>query len=431
VTDAPDSGENADGQTSPADDKSVPDQAGDKPAEGTAPDQSQEPPKPPNIPYDELPDNMRAELRRANLAPEVKEALAQAWYERKAFHDVGFTVDQARQLKNVGFTPEAANDRLRLHPTVDDAVTDANLANLARTLIEDFQTNPANMLDGLSNNAPEAFPQFAEAVASRLRSDAPQVYGSLVSKAMLNALRVLESEFPPDDFESREKISFVRDRWFPKDTGEGQKQPGAFDPNDPIHQRYAKLQEQEQQRYQTQATNFTEAVKGYGEQTILAEISNRVSGAMPKGTDPSVVQRASGEILNLVARDFFGNRGVVSSLDQMIRQSDLSQDALNQIVTSIYNRAVPLIAVHARPVLEFWSKNLKTAEQPVTPAVTSQPHSATSSRTVANAPSAAKVAAASPPVGQPTHPPKEFIAAGRSKGWDTVKILGEWISGQR
>jgi hypothetical protein len=152
---------------------------------------------------------------------------------------------------------------------------------------------------------------------------------------------------------------------------------------------------------------------------------------MPKGTDPSVVQRASGEILNLVARDFFGNRGVVSSLDQMIRQSDLSQDALNQIVTSIYNRAVPLIAVHARPVLEFWSKNLKTAEQPVTPAVTSQPHSATSSRTVANAPSAAKVAAASPPVGQPTHPPKEFIAAGRSKGWDTVKILGEWISGQR
>ena len=426
IADAPVSGDET-GEKSPEDKPADADPNGEKP---TVEEQKPEAPKTPNIPYEELPENMRAELRRSNLSQEVKEALAQSWYERKAFHDVGFTVDQARQLKSVGLTPEAANDRLRLHPTIDDAVTDAQLANLARTLVDDFQTNPASMLDGLSQNAPNAFPKFAGAVAERLRSAAPEVYGNLVSRAMKNALNVLESELDKEDYESREKVAFVRNKWFQQDSEQAQP-AGTFNPNDPIHQRYAQMEQQQAQQYQAQAAQFEQAVRGYGEKAVFDEVANRVANALPKGTPQEIVARASQEISQRVFQDFLGNRGVMDNLNKMIAGADLSQQALEIIVNNIYNRAVPLIAVHARPVLEFWSKNTKAGEQPVTPAITSPQHSAASSRTVATAPSAAKVAASSPAPAASSQPPKDFIASGRKQGWDTGKIINAWLTGQR
>ena len=426
VSDAPVSGDES--AETPATTTETPETSTETPTEEAAPEEF----RPANIPYEQLPDNIRAELRRANLAPEVKEALAQSWYERKAFHDVGFSVEQARYLKSVGFSPEVAVDRLRLHPTTEDAATDANLANVARTLINDFQSNPSAMLDGLRSNVPEAFPGFAEAVVSRLKTDAPQVYGKLASTAMFQALQVLESEYPAEDFESREKIAFVKGKLF-EDTGATTgKQPGAFDPNDPIHQKYKALEENQHQQHTQQATAFVDAVNNYSQQAVLAEVSKRVGDAFPKGIDPSVVQRAATEITELVAKDFFGNRGVVESLNQAILRSDLSQESLNSIVGYAYNRAVPLIAVHAKPVLEFWTKNTRATTTPTTPAVMAPPHSAASSRTVANAPSAARVpAAASPIAGAQAPPPKEFIANGRKQGWDTGRIISAWMNGQR
>lgn len=419
------------------------DESTETPAEQTASDQpaqqpAQEPaepetPKPP-IDYTQLPDNIRAELRRANLAPEVKEALAQSWYERKAFHDVGFSVEQARYLKSVGFSPEVAVDRLRMHPTVEDAAQDAGLANVARTLINDFQGNPDAMLDGLRSNVPEAFPRFAKAVADRLPQDAPDVYHGLASNAMYHALQVLESELTDTEFEEREKVAFVKNRLFP-DAGnqpKGTPPPGAFNPNDPIHQKYKALQDNQQQQYVAQAETFASAVQGYSQQAVLGEVSRRVAEALPKGMDPSVVQRAASEITELVGKDFFGNRGVMESIIKAIRQSDLSQASLDAIVNYAYNRAVPLIAVHSKPVLEFWQKNTKAPVAPATPAITSPQRSAVGSRTVATAPSAARIPAASPPVpGASGPPPKEFIATGRKQGWDTGKIISAWLNGQR
>jgi hypothetical protein len=384
----------------------------------------------PVINYDQLPENMRAELRRANLAPEVKEALAQSWYERKAYHDVGFTVEQARALKQVGVTPEIVEDRLRVHPTLDDAVEDSRLANLARTLVNDFQSNPSSMLDGLSMHAPEAFPQFAEAVANRLQQAAPDVYRRLASRAMYRALEVLGSEVDENDYETKEKVEFVRNRLFPQQAEQGQK-PGAFNPEDPIHRRYAELQEQQQRAYQTQAVQFTSAAEQYGTQAVMAEVGRRVSEALPKGASDQVRQRAAGEIMARVQQDFFGNRGIVESINRMVAQSDLSQESLNQIVQHAYSRAVPLIAVHSKPVLEFWSQSVKVPDQPPQPAVKAQSVQQASSRTVANAPSSAKVAGTAPTPNAPQAPPASFIADGRKKGWDTGKIIGEWLSGRR
>ena len=387
--------------------------------------------KAPVIPYEQLPDNMRAELRKSNLAPEIKEALAQSWYERKAYHDVGFTVDQARQLKAVGFTPEAANDRLRMHPTVEDAQVDANLANIARTLINDFQTNPSAMIDGLKSNAPEAFPGFVESVASQLKTVAPKVYGGLVSQAMQNALDILDSEYPSEDFETKEKIAFVRNKFFPQVEGEPRRDPGAFNPNDPIHVKYQQQQQAQQAQYVAQAQEFERAVTTYGQQTVAEEVQRRVASAMPPGTDPEIVNRAAGEIIQRVSRDFFGNRGMMDNISRMMRNADLSQEALDNIVNQIYNRAIPLVAVHSKPVLEFWSKTARAPEPPKQPAVKAPSVSSNSSRTVANAPSAARIAAASPQPAMSTTPPKEFIASGRKQGWDTGKIISAWLSGQK
>lgn len=427
VADAPVSG---DENTETTTNTQVVDNANEQAAVDEAKPEGTEP-KPP-IDYTQLPDNIRAELRRANLAPEVKEALAQSWYERKAFHDVGFSVEQARYLKSVGFSPEVAVDRLRMHPTVEDAAQDASLANVARTLISDFQNNPSAMLDGLSANVPEAFPAFAKTVAGRLQKDAPEVYGSLASGAMDFALHVLESETPEGDFEAREKIAYVRNQLFPGADKPAVRQPGAFDPTDPIHQKYRELKENEQRQYQAQAETFTNAITTYSQQAVLGEVTKRVEAALPKGTDSRVAQRAAAEITELVAKDFFGNRGVMESMDRAIKQSDLSQASLDAIVGYAYNRAVPLIAVHAKPVLEFWSQNAKVTNAPTIPAVTSPQRSAVGSRTVANAPSAARIPASSPPQpGSSATPPKEFIASGRKQGWDTGRIISAWLNGQR
>jgi hypothetical protein len=404
----------------------VQDETGEQPPEAQAPEAA----KAPTIPYEQLPDNMRAELRKSNLAPEIKEALAQSWYERKAYHDVGFTVEQARQLKEVGFTPEVAGDRLRIHPTLEDAATDAHLANIARTIITDYQSNPSGMIEGLRQNAPEAFEGFADAFASELKTSAPAVYSKVASRAMLRALEILDSEYPAEDFETKEKIAFVKNKFFPA-SGEAPKSHGGFNPEDPIHVQYQKLQEQQRQQYAAAATGFERAVTDFGQQAVFTEVQRRVSEAMPKGVDQDVINRASGEIMDRVAKDFFGNRGMIESIGQMMRTSDMSQQALNNIVTQVYNRAVPLVAVHSKPVLEFWSKTARAPEQPRQPAVKAQPISSAGSRTVANTASAARVPAASPQPPTSTTPPKDFIAKGRSQGWDTGKIISAWLSGQR
>lgn len=398
-------------------------------ADGEPQSQNEEPARAPIIPYDQLPENMRGELRKANLAPSVKEALAQAWYERKAFHDTGFSLDHARQLKTFGFTPEAAVERVKLHPTISDAQTDAQLADIARTLMTDFASNPQAMIDGLRSNVPQGFSGFAKAFAGQLKQAAPEVYGDVASDIMWTAVSILERELPEDALDEREHVAYVKAKFFPN---QGQGQPGQtngslFNPNDPIHKEYQRIVESQQQQHAAVAGQFETALYQYGANAVKTEIAERFKTAAPAGLDEAFVSRAVNDIFAEVSNDVVNNKNVRDQINRILA-GNLSQEDLNAAVALVTDRARPLIAVRMRPHLDFWSKAARNQVQS-TPAAASRPVPK-AAPTQAPA-STQRVPGMAPATTSPTAPPADFIKAGRAKGWDNVKLMQQWTAGHR
>ena len=389
------------------------------PAADAPPDGEQQPQNPPQIPYDKLPENMRAELKRANLAPDVKEALAQAWYQQKAYNETGFSIDHARQLKAVGFTPEAAIDRIKVHPTVDDARTDAQLANIARQIVSDYQSNPESMLTGLHQNAPDRFPAFARTFASQMRSLAPEVYGETVSDAFWTALQIMDNETPADDLDTKEAVARVRTKLFPN--ADQPRAANAFNPNDPIHKKYQEMVQQQQSARQSQAGQFQSAVVQFSREAVQGEVAQRLTEAAP-GLDPDFVNRAVADVVSAVEQDVMSNRNVIDGVSRFLA-SGLTQEDLNNAVDYVLDRARPLMAVHMKSSLDFWSKAARP-QAPPTPAVAPRP----AVKPVApNAPQTTqRVPGTTPQQTSPVTPPDSFIKDARAKGWDNLKILQHW-----
>ena len=390
--------------------------------------QAEEPAKAPVIPYDQLPENMRGALSKANLDRNVKEALAQAWYERKAFHDTGFTVDHARQLKTFGFTPEAAVDRIKLHPTVQDAQTDAQLADIARGLINDYATNPQAMIEGLRQHVPQGFTGFAQTFAKQLRQTAPEVFSDVASDVMWTAMSIMERELPEDALDEREHVAYVKAKLFPQQQGQSGGQASPFNPNDPIHRKYQEIvQSQQQQRaYMTQ--QFESALVQYGEEQVRTEVAERFRAAAPAGLPEEYVARAVEDIVSAVRNDVVNNRNVRDQIGRYFN-GGLSQEELNAAVGFIADRARPLIAIHLKPQVDFWSKAARPATASTNPAVAPKP--AVKPSAASPAASAQAVPGRAPAPTSPTTPPNDFIRAARAKGWDEFRILNEWSSGRR
>jgi len=389
--------------------------------------QTEEPAKAPVIPYDQLPENMRGALSKANLDRNVKEALAQAWYERKAFHDTGFTVEHARQLKTFGFTPEAAVERVKLHPTVSDAQTDAQLADIARGLINDYQNNPQGMIDGLRQFVPQGFTGFAQTFAKQLRQTAPEVFHDVASDVMWTAISIMERDLPEDALDEREHVAFVKARLFPQQQGNQGGQASPFNPNDPIHKKYAEIVQAQQQQRAFMAEQFETALVQYGEEQVKNEIVERFRAAAPAGLDEEFVGRAVTDTLAAVKNDVMGNRTVMDQIRRFF-SGNLSQEDLNAAVQFIADRARPLIAVHLKPQVDFWSKAARPTTATTNPAVAPRP---------AAKPAAASPAASAQSIGRapaptsPTTAPPDYIKAARAKGWDEFRILNEWSRGHR
>lgn len=392
--------------------------------EAVVPGEEDQQPKNYQIPYDKLPENMRAELKRANLAPEVKEALAQAWYQQKALSETGFSIDQARSLKAVGFTPDAAIERIKVHPTLDDARTDAQLAGIARQIVGDYQSNPESMISGLYQNAPERFPAFAKAFASNLRSLAPEVYGETISDAVWSILQAVDNDVPADDLDMKESVARVRTKLFPN--ADGQKPASAFNPNDPIHKEYQRLVEQQKTVHQQQAQAFESALVQYSRDAVQQEVAAKFNEAAP-GLDPDFVNRAVADVVSAVERDVMSNQNVRGGVSRFFSGS-LSQEDLNTAVGYVLDRARPLMAVHMKSAMDFWSKAARP-QAPPAPAVAPKP--AVKPAVAAQSSSTQRVPGTTPQQTSPVTPPDSFIKDARAKGWDNFKIMQAWSAGRK
>ena len=390
--------------------------------------QTEEPAKAPVIPYDQLPENMRGALSKANLDRNVKEALAQAWYERKAFHDTGFTVEHARQLKTFGFTPEAAVERVKLHPTVNDAQTDAQLADIARGLINDYQNNPQGMIDGLRQFVPQGFTGFAQTFAKQLRQTAPEVFHDVASDVMWTAISIMERDLPEDALDEREHVAYVKAKLFPQQQGQAGGQASPFNPHDPIHKKYQEIVQAQQQQRVYMAQQFESALVQYGEEQVRNEVVERFKAAAPAGLPDEYVSRAVEDILSAVRNDVVNNKNVRDQIGRFL-SGNLTQEDLNAAVGFIADRARPLIAIHLKPQVDFWSKAARPATNPTNPALAPKP--AVKPAAASPAASAQAVPGRAPAPTSPTTPPADFIKAGRAKGWDEFRIMNEWSVGRR
>lgn len=160
--------------------------------------------------------------------------------------------------------------------------------------------------------------------------------------------------------------------------------------------------------------------------TVTADPNYTLTEAAP-GLDPDFVNRAVVDVMSAVERDVMGNRNVVDGVSRLM-SSGLTQDDLNNAVGYVLDRARPLMAVHMKSALDFWSKAARPQTQPA-PAVSPKP----AVKPVApNAPpTTQRVPGTTPQQTSSVTPPDSFIKEGRAKGWDNLRIMQQWASNRK
>ncbi len=364
-------------------------------------------------------ESIRQLLKRANFDPGRKEELADAYYKAKFYAEKGYTPDVIRHLDSAGVTPDGIVERLNVHPTVADARRDSSLASDMRSLAEDFNSNPEGMIQKLQASNPEAFGRLASAFATNLNKYSPEAETSFVSQKAWGLLEATEAHAKTSgNADLMAAVEILKADWFPNagDPAQAGKQTGSqFNPQDPIHQKYQQLQEQQKQFDTRQATAFETGLREQGYKALLTEVAARVKQSTPTSMPDEYRERMSKDIVEGAVRDVFANPNLVADLRAFLA-GPKTQDQMAKAITYLSERAKPFIANHHRRASEFWGKPFaaaSAAKQVV-------------QKQAAARPDVGRVGTA--PSGVPT---ADLMSEAKSKGWDIAETVRQNWARQR
>lgn len=311
-------------------------------------------------------ESIRSLIKKSNLPPERKEELAALAYRGLQLQKLGFDYDQAELLKRMAVTPEVMVERVKIHPTIEDARTDAAFAEDMRELINDLDTQPEVAARKLYLTSPEKFKSMAAEIADNLDQLVPDKASEIRSSGFRNAMvRIAQRAEQTSNADLQSAAALILDHVFG-----GENAPAARDPNNPVYQENERLkalfrqqQEQRTQNLEAARGQFGTALQNYGAQAIFSDIKAALVAQSPTGMDAELVDRTAGDAFNGVVADLFQNQNFIKDMERFAAGPP-TQEQLNNAIEFARSRARALAPLHLRTALGRWGKYaVKAAQQ--------------------------------------------------------------------
>ena len=257
--------------------------------------------------------------------------------------------------------PEMVIERVKLHPTIEDAKHDAELARDMRSFANDYQTNPSLAARKLHETSPRAFEPFAQEIIRNANAIAPNLFIDQQSKGFKTALgRIAQEGTAGGDAELEAAAIKLLDYVYgPNRNADA---PTKLNPQDPIHaeldalkRRIASEDAQKAQGFRAAQEQFAVSLRDYGATAIRNEVKTWIEKARPTGMDADLVERASADTFERVTRDLVSNVNFLSDMERF-SQGPPTQENLNAALSFAMERAKAYIPLHLKTALETWGK---------------------------------------------------------------------------
>lgn len=309
-------------------------------------------------------ESIRALIKASNLPAEHKDEIVNLAYQGKAAQESGMTLDAVRAFKENGITPASVLERIKLHPTFDDAKKDAWYAGEMRRIATDYNKDPKKFLLGLKQSAgsTQVFPNLVAAIAEFLPTEAPRVVTSIKTDGIKTALLNLGREALAQANEDRQTaVKMVQEAF-----GFSSELTAQTPTKDPrlaeLEKKNAEFESRQKAQDEQSRNQFLQSVVTEARNTVYKEIERRWAEAAPAGLDVDETKRAIDDIYKGVETDLAGVSNFVYDLESR-RNGPLTEQAYRDSVKYAFDRASPFIPTHQKSALDFWSKRaLATAQ---------------------------------------------------------------------
>jgi hypothetical protein len=312
--------------------------------------------------------SIRQLVKASNIPADMKDKITELAYLGRAISDSGMTADGIKLLKDQGMTPEVIAERLKMHPTVEDAKRDMWFAQEMRRIGFEYNTDPQKFLLGLKLAAdgsgnPQIYANLIERAAVQLKDVAHGTWVSTMTDALKTALYNLGNEAASgSDEDLKTAVSMVQQKF-------GFISDGTVTPRPAADPRLAELEKQNaemiaRQRAAGEASKgaFLESIITESRNAVYREIHARWLASAPAGLDEVETKRAIDDIFYAVENDLKGVQNFVYDLATR-RNGPQTQQAYRDAVKYAFDRALPFIPQHQKSALDFWTKRVLPSVQ--------------------------------------------------------------------
>lgn len=365
-------------------------------------------------------ESARQLINKSNIDPALKKELSDDVFRARRFKELGFSVENAEALKDLGVTPEVIVERTNLHPTLEDARRDASLAASMRQISEDLTTNPAAFLDKLG----QANPQIAQSIRSAILGDikSPEDLGEdvwfpFVQERTWNLFDNLERmAAATQDSDTKEAVAILRNKVFGQNAAPPQPRqpaPASDDPNNPLRKELEQLRAEKAQQQSTQRGQWESSMQNEGLK-LVGDLASQYLTSQGIASLPGTFQQDASRELAMSVLNAISSDPRLAADAAVFLKGPMTPERFQQGLGWLKARAAALVNVHGQRVREKY--------RPLASTATPSPQPAAPKPAAAPRPDVARPSGGVPrPAAGPT--PTQQVFAAAKKGMSIEQMI--------
>ncbi len=302
-------------------------------------------------------ESARQLINKSNIDPAVKKELSDDVFRARRFKELGFSVEHAEALKDLGVTPEVVIERTSIHPTLEDARRDASLAASMRQISEDLSSNPAVFLDKIAQANPGVAQNIRAAVLSGIRSPedlGEEVWFPFVQESTWNLLDNLNRAAAQEqNADLKEAVAIIRGKVFGQNAQPPQARPRtapAVDPNDPLRKELEQLRAERAQGQATVRNQWTQGLQNDGIR-LVGGLASEYLSKQGVASLPGTFSQDAAKELTMTVLSAIDSDPRLKADAQIFLSGPMTQERYQQGLDWLKARAASLItSVHGQRV---------------------------------------------------------------------------------
>lgn len=302
-------------------------------------------------------ESARQLINKSNIDPTLKKELSDDVFRARRFKELGFSVEHAEALKDLGITPEVVIERTTIHPTLEDARRDASLAASMRQISTELSSNPAAFLDKLGQANPAVAQNLRSAILGEIRSPedlGEDVWFPFVQESTWNLLDNLQRAASAEqNADLKEAVAIVRGKVFGQNPQPPQpRQPKTAaqdDPNNPLRKELEELRAEKARAESTQRGNWQSGLQNEGLKVVggLAEAYLKSQGisSLPGTFSQDAARELAMSVLGAIDSD-----SRLKADAEIFLNGPMTRERFQQGLEWLRARAQSLVNIHGQRV---------------------------------------------------------------------------------